>query len=204
MQSVVSLLDHKHYQLVEDLWSELARKFAVYGIYVQPRPHFSYQVATCYNIKSLEPVLQRFAASKTSFKVRTGGLGIFPGPHPVLYIPIVRSPELAQFHEELWHEICHTGSGILEYYHPSLWVPHITIGIGDINKDNLSRIVPFLAERNFNWEITVDNIELVHYLNVPHFGSILRKLLPGIFGTRISHFTLYNGSSMSDSFDQVN
>lgn len=194
MHSVVSLLDQEHYKLVEDLWAELAREFAVRGIYVQPRPHFSYQVATRYNVKSLEPVLQRFAASKTSFKVRTGGLGIFPGPHPVLYIPVVRSSELTQFHEALWQEIFNTGSGILDYYHPARWVPHITIGIGDMNKDNLSQIVRFLAERDFYWEITIDNIALVHHLNVPHFGSILHKLSPGVFGTRISHFALYDGS----------
>ena len=203
MQSVVSLLDQKHYQLVEDLWADLAREFAVRGIYEQPRPHFSYQVAMHYDVKSLIPALHRFVASKTSFKVRTSGLGIFPGPHPVLYIPVVRSPELTQFHEALSHDICDMGSGILEYYHPAHWVPHITIGIGDINKDNLSQMVPFLVERNFNWEITVDNIALVHYLNVPHFGSILRKLSPEVFGTKISHFALYDGTPMSDSFDRV-
>jgi len=200
MHSVVSLLDNKHYQQVEDLWAELAQEFAVSGIYVSPRPHFSYQVATHYNVKSLEPVLRRFATSKTLFKVRTGGLGIFTRPQPVLYIPVVRSPELTQFHEALWTEIFNTGSGILDYYHPAHWVPHITIGIGDMNKDNLSQIVRFLAERDFNWEITIDHIALVHHLAVPHFGSILRKLSPGVFGTRISHFALLGGSRCNDSF----
>ncbi len=193
MHSVISLLDNKHYQQVEDLWAELAKEFAVRGIYVQPRPHFSYQVARRYDVKSLESVLRRFAASKTSFKVRTGGLGIFTRPQPVLYIPVVRSPELTQFHEALWQDISSTGSGILDYYHPAHWVPHITVGIGDMNKDNLSQIVRFLAERDFNWEFTVDNIALVYNLIVPHFGSILRKLSPRVFGTRISHFALLGG-----------
>ena len=197
MHGVVSLLDHKHYQLVEDLWAGLAREFAVSGIYVQPYPHVSYQVATHFNVKSLELALRRFAASKTSFQVRTSGLGIFPGPQPVLYIPVVRSPELTQFHGALWQEISSTGSGFLDYYHPAHWVPHITIGIGDMKKGDLSQIVRFLAERDLNWEITVDNIALVHNLFVPHFGSILRKLSPGIFGTRIAHFALYDGSPMS-------
>jgi hypothetical protein len=38
MHSVVSLLDQKHYQLVENLWAELAQEFAVRGIYVR-LPH---------------------------------------------------------------------------------------------------------------------------------------------------------------------
>jgi 2'-5' RNA ligase len=69
-------------------------------------------------------------------------------------------------------------------------MPHITIGIEDINKDNLSHIVRFLAERDFNWEITVDSITLCYNPSVSRFGPILRKLLPGVFGTKISHFAL--------------
>jgi 2'-5' RNA ligase len=192
---VVSLLDSKHYQQVEELWAELAREFAVRGVYVSSRPHITYHIATCYKVKALESVLRQFAASKTSFKVRTGGLGIFTGPQPVLYIPVVRSPELTQFHEALWREILNTGSGIEDYYHPAHWVPHITVGIGDMNKDNLSQIVRFLVERDFNWEITVDNVVLVHNLIVPHFGFILRKLAPKVFGTKFSHFALEEGDA---------
>jgi 2'-5' RNA ligase len=192
---VVSFLDQKHYQQVENLWAELERKFSVRGVYVSPRPHITYHIATCYKVKSLESALRRFAASKTSFKVRTGGLGIFTGPQPVLYTPVVRSPELTQFHEALWQEILNTGSGIEDYYHPDRWVPHITIGIGDMNKDNLSQIVRFLVERDFNWEITVDSVVLVHNLIVPHFGFILRKLAPKVFGTQFSHFALEEGDA---------
>jgi 2'-5' RNA ligase len=41
-------------------------------------------------------------------------------------------------------------------------MPHITIGFGDISKENLSQIIPFLAERDFNWEITVNNLAFIH------------------------------------------
>ncbi|MFL5628345.1 MAG: 2'-5' RNA ligase family protein [Ktedonobacteraceae bacterium] len=178
MHCIVSLLDPKHHQLVKDLWAELRKEFAVSKVYQAPEPHFSYQLARHYNVKSLEPVLRQFAASKTSFQVRAAGLGIFTKPRLVLYIPVVRSSELMQFHEALWQEISSTGSGVEDYYHPSRWMPHITLGIGDINKDNLSGIVRFLAERDFNWEITIDNIGLV-------YGSILFPLV----GTKVSIFS---------------
>jgi hypothetical protein len=171
MHGVVSLLDHKHHQLVKDLWTELARELAVSGVYVPSYPHVSYQVARRYDVKSLEHILRRFAAGKTSFQVQASGLDIFTGPHPVLYIPVVRSPELTQFHEALWQEISSTGSGIEDYYRPAHWVPHITIGIGDMKKDNLSPIIRLLAERNFNWEMTVDNIALVYDPIVPFFRT---------------------------------
>src|SRR5437660_7605132 len=74
MHGVVSLLDHKHYQLVKDLWAELAREFAVSGVCVPTYPHVSYQVARRYNVKSLKPILRRFVACRTSFQVRAGGV----------------------------------------------------------------------------------------------------------------------------------
>jgi len=162
MHGIVSVLDNDHYQLVEDLWAELEREFSVQGVYVTPYPHFSYHVAQDYDVDKIEPVLERITSNITTFKVRTSGLGIFAGASPVLYIPVVRSLELTQLHEEIWQEITPASSGIVEYYHPDQWMPHITIGFGDISKNNLSQIIPFLAERNFNWEINVNNMALIY------------------------------------------
>ncbi len=92
--------------------------------------------------------------------MRTAGLGIFTGPQPVLYIPVVRSPELTQFHQALWQRVSRVGNRIQAYYHPDQWMPHITIGFGDTGSEKLSQIVRYLGERDFHWEITVDNVAL--------------------------------------------
>ena len=162
MHGIVSLLDDQHYQLVEDLWAELKREFAVEGVYITPYPHFSYQVASDYNIVVLEDILRTFAADHTPFQARTAGLGIFTGPQPVLYIPVVRSPELTLFHQTLWERIDRVGNGIQACYHPDQWMPHITIGFGDMSSEKLSQIVRYLGERDFHWEITVDNVALIY------------------------------------------
>ncbi len=96
MHGIVSLLDSKHYQLVENLWAELEREFVVRGVYITPYPHFSYQIAQHYNVEQLEPILQRYTASQAAFQVKTSGLGIFNGPRPVLYISVVRSPDFGR------------------------------------------------------------------------------------------------------------
>jgi 2'-5' RNA ligase len=162
MHGIVSLLDNDYNRLVEELWAELEREFSVHGVYVTPYPHFSYHVAKDYDVDKIEPVLQRITSNITTFKVRTSGLGVFTGNSLVLYIPVARSLELTHLHEELWQEVATASSGVQQYYHPGQWMPHITIGFGDISKDNLSQIIPFLAERNFSWEITVDNIALIY------------------------------------------
>jgi 2'-5' RNA ligase len=162
MHGIVSLLDNVHNQLVEELWAELKREFSVDGVYITPFPHFSYHVAQDYEVDKILPVLERITSNITTFTVRTSGLGIFTGASSVLYIPIVRSLELTQLHQELWKQISTASSGIVEYYHPDQWVPHITIGFGDISKDKLSQMIPLLAERDFNWDITVNNIAFIH------------------------------------------
>ncbi len=162
MHGIVTLLDNDHYRLIEDLWAELERRFSVRGVYITPFPHFSYKGAQDYDLDLVESVLKRITSNITTFKVRTSGLGIFTGASPVLYIPVVRSLELTQLHEALWQEIATASSGVQQYYHPEQWMPHITIGFGGINKDNLSQIIPFLANRDLNWEITVDNIAVIY------------------------------------------
>ncbi len=162
MHGIVSLLDSEHYQLVEDLWAELEREFSVHGVYITPYPHFSYHVAQHYDVDELESILKRITSNITTFQVRTGGLGIFTGARPVLYIPVVRSQELTELHQELWEVIPTANSGVQEYYHPDRWMPHITIGFGDMNRDNLSQIIPRLVERDFNWEITINNLALIY------------------------------------------
>jgi 2'-5' RNA ligase len=162
MDGIVTLLDNDHYHYVEDLWAELEREFSVDGVYITPYPHFSYHVAQDYDVDKVEPVLKRITSYITTFKVRTSGLGIFTGASPVLYIPVVRSLELTQLHQELWQEISTVSSGAQGYYDPDQWMPHITIGFGDISQENLSQIIPFLAKRDFDWEISVNNLAFIH------------------------------------------
>jgi hypothetical protein len=161
MQAVVSLLDDHHTQLTEALWRELETQFGLRGVYTTPHPHFSYHVARSYDLDSLVPRLDRLIHAALPFQVRTTGLGIFTGKSPVLTIPIVRSPALTQFHQAVWSELAACASGSLAYYHPEQWLPHITLGSGDIQKDLLVEAVRLLGERDFNWTITVDNLAFV-------------------------------------------
>ena len=97
MHGISSLLDNDHNQLIEELWAELEREFSVCGVYVTPYPHFSYHVAQDYDVDKLEPVLQRITSNITTFKVRTGGLGVFTDNSPVLYIPVVRGTHASAY-----------------------------------------------------------------------------------------------------------
>lgn len=162
MHGIVSLLDDEHYAQVESIWAELEKDFGVRGVYVTPFPHFSYQVAESYDAEAVEAVLRTVAHELKPFRVRTAGLGLFNVQHPVLYIPLVRSRELSALHERLWEELSRFGAGVAEYYRPDMWVPHITLAHGVIDRGKLSELVYALSERQFHWEISVNNLSIIY------------------------------------------
>ena len=165
MHGIISLLDDAYYQQVEALWAELKREFGVQGVYITPFPHFSYHIARQYDPEKLEPLLHTFASEQKPFHVKTTGLGIFTGQQPVLYIPVVRSPQLTKVHQALWQRLVELGQANNDsqnYYAPDNWMPHITIGFSDVDCQMLANIVHYLGTHSFNWDIFIDNIALIY------------------------------------------
>lgn len=161
MYGIVSLLDTQNHAKVEALWKEFKQAFGVHGISVTPVPHYSYHVAEKYNLEKLEDVLCRVAKTMQPFKVRTNGLGIFTGKEPVLYIPIVRKPELTHFHQYLWEPLSATATKASPYYHPDHWRPHITLTHRDVNHDLLPEVIRLLSEREFFWELSIETLAVL-------------------------------------------
>ncbi len=162
MNAIISPLDAQHDQIVRELWDELAQEFGVRGVYITPYPHFSYQLAASYHLDRLIEVMQSVAAASEPFTVQTMGLGIFTGGSPVLYVDVVRSPELDRMHHRVWRQIAPLATGLIEYYRAEKWMPHITIGWGDMDPARLGPIVNLLKRRVFNWHIYVDRLAFIH------------------------------------------
>jgi 2'-5' RNA ligase len=162
LHGVVSLLDRPQYAQVERLWAELAEGFGVRGVYITPYPHFSYHVAAAYDLSRLDPILQALAGETALFRVRTAGLGVFPGTQPVLYLPVVRTAALSRVHAAVWQAVTPVAGDSIGYYHPDRWMPHITIGFGDVAPDRLAPIIAHLAARPFDWEIKIDQFALIY------------------------------------------
>lgn len=162
MHAVVSLLDEHNSQMVEKLWAAIEKEFAVRGVYKTPFPHISYHVSGEYDVVKVKTVMQVFARHTSPFRVRMAGLGVFTGPEPVLYIPIVRSPQLAEFQHELWHQVTKS-SGQLEFaYRPARWVPHVTLAQHDLTQRSLSAIVRKLCTLELNQQVTINNLALIY------------------------------------------
>lgn len=160
MNGVVSLLDAEDEAMVRALWQELEREFGVKRVReAVPFPHITYQGAERYALKRTETILERFARDATPFTVRTAGLGIFGGPHPVLAITVVRDATLDAFHRRIWQAIGDAASNFAPFYAPDdRWMPHITLAQGDLTADNLPAIVGALCDRPLEWDIRIENV----------------------------------------------
>lgn len=161
MNGVVSLLDQRHSALVEQIWAGLEQGLGLRGVYVTPYPHFSYHVARGYQMEQLETALARVVSGLAPLTVSTAGLGIFTGGQPVLYVPVVRTPELTRLQQSLWREVSRTASGIESYYAPERWLPHISLAFGDLDEHALAEAVRLLSTRDFAWELPIDNLAII-------------------------------------------
>lgn len=160
-EAVVSLLDERSQEQVLALWEELRREFNITDTYTTPIPHFSYHVAQAYDPEALDQALREFAAEWAPFHVRTGGLGLFTGSQPVLYIPIVREAHLSLFHAELCRRLRPLASDPAPYYFPENWLPHITLTLGTADPQTLAAVIAHLSPRHFDWSIAVHNLTAI-------------------------------------------
>lgn len=161
MHGLVSLLPEHHYKRVEGIWQDLEDDFGLAGIRVTPYPHFSWQIAETYDVEALARIAQTIAAESRPFLVRTSGLGLFSGPRPVIYIPVVKTAELLAFHAQVWERCQSAAQGLSPFYSPDQWMPHISLAYTDVTESNIGPVLRWLAFVPFQWEFTVDNLAFI-------------------------------------------
>lgn len=162
MHAVISLLDEQHILAVKDLWAELERDFGIRMLAQRvPYPHFSYQIAQHYEEQQLLARIEDLARRTAPFSVSARDLSQFPGAHPVIFVPVLLTSELSQFHEIVLQYISPAGTGISPYYEPDSWVPHITLAEHDTQADTFASLLAWINERHLAWTIIIDNLAIV-------------------------------------------
>lgn len=161
LAAVASLLPDDASERIRELWAELDRELGLRGATISPLPHFSYQVARDYDLDVLQEVVASFAEGARALRVQAGGLGIFTGPAPVLYVPIVRSPELARFQVAVWSAAGVAAEKLDQHYHPASWVPHVSLAFGDTTPAKVAAAVELLSARDLACDLELDNLAIV-------------------------------------------
>jgi 2'-5' RNA ligase len=162
MQGIVSLLPEPFYTHVTVLWDELCDQHGLTGVRVTPYPHFSWQIGQNYPPQALEEAMQAIATEISPLPISTAGLGLFTGPAPVLYIPVVKTSALFELHTQIWQRFSQFGQGVNSNYHPNAWMPHITLAHLDLTPANIGSVIGMLSHQNTTWDMIIDNIAYIH------------------------------------------
>ncbi|MCC9135241.1 2'-5' RNA ligase family protein [Pontibacter silvestris] len=161
MIAVTSLLDKIHTERVSELTEQLDKRFGLNGVKITPYPHLTLFTAEVPDEEELKQYLENTCLETRNFNIRTTGLGVFPGPNPVIYIPVLRTQALNQLHATLHRDVSEMSLEMGVYYNPNLWLPHISLALGDTTPEILGPVLAFLCQYNFNWDITLDNLTIL-------------------------------------------
>ena len=150
MIGIVSLLTGEAYLQVRDARRRLKERHGLLGA-GEFSPHVTYLLGESQG--GLENLIDRvgaLAAEIDPFTIRAQGLGIFPGPAPVLYLPVPRSPRLAAVYQALYGTFAEAGVAIPLHYRPENWLPHVTLLHDELTRKTLPAVLADLPADHFD------------------------------------------------------
>jgi ribosomal protein S18 acetylase RimI-like enzyme len=137
MIGIVSLLTGSGYLVVRRAQRKLVERHGV-SIDGFARPHVTYAVGTLEGeLDALSRRLAILAAETDPVIIQAIGLGIFPGPQPVLYLPVPRGPELASVQQQVCDHLVAAGGVLEPNYGRDSWLPHVTLTTHGLTNDGL-------------------------------------------------------------------
>jgi hypothetical protein len=185
MYAIASVLNSDTNKHIHDIWDDLECQCSLNAVKVSPIPHFSwFTYQRILDEEALGKELLDWANSLEPFSLNVNGLGFFPGEHPVVYLPIVRTYMLSALHIDLMKRIQPLVEGTSNFYTHKEWMPHITLAIHDLTMDNLPCVIKQCLQYDLSFEFYVDHIAIL-YMDEVSFG-LQQKFN---FGTRKYNFT---------------
>jgi 2'-5' RNA ligase len=159
---IVSNLQGEPYKLVKGFWNLFEKKFNSVAIQAYSHPHFTFQFARTHNVKELKKAFEKIALKIKSFPIEVDGIRRFD--ENAIYLKVEKTAGLLKIHRLIHgflEDRCH---GLLEYYTPELWVPHVTLAMEDLTKDNFRKAWAELKDTKLKFKQIVHNICMVKWL----------------------------------------
>jgi 2'-5' RNA ligase len=131
---------------------------------VQPTrmPHLSWHVSMDYDAAALDDFLKHILPSLEPFDIRTTGVGIFSGEHPVVYLPVVKTRKIVELHELLFKGINHLTGSPNRFYNPDVWIPHITVVYESSLMENICGVINELARKPIETTLRFDHLAVIY------------------------------------------
>ncbi|MCC3160598.1 2'-5' RNA ligase family protein [Hymenobacter sp. 15J16-1T3B] len=161
MLAITSLLNPQNAQRINGIIQSLEDEFGLDDVQATPDPHITYLLAGVSKHEALQEVLEDIAATTAPFEAHTTGLGLFPGPNPVIYIPVLRSDALNRLHRRLLSATEPLCLRTDKFSQPELWLPHISLALHDTTPELLGPVLQYLNEQTFNLKLRISNLAIL-------------------------------------------
>ncbi|MBR8837943.1 MAG: 2'-5' RNA ligase family protein [Stigonema ocellatum SAG 48.90 = DSM 106950] len=140
---------------------DFAERYASRGAQNSP-PHITLQPPFEWanaNLPLLEECLRDFAGGRESVPVTLSGYGAF-APR-VIYINVVKTPELLALHADLMIHL-ESNVGIVDKVSKTRpFAPHMTVAFKDLTRQNFQAAWSEFEKRQLQFEFTVENLTLL-------------------------------------------
>ncbi|MER3493419.1 MAG: 2'-5' RNA ligase [Mastigocladus sp. ERB_26_2] len=113
------------------------------------------------NLPVLEACLQEFASSQNPIPITLNGYGAFV-PR-VIYINVVRSPELLALQANLMTHLANQLGIVDKVSQTRPFAPHMTVAFKDLTRQNFRAAWPEFEKRELSFEFTADNLTLLRH-----------------------------------------
>jgi hypothetical protein len=163
MYAIISEIDPHSSTEVAKIWGELSQVCGLREIYTLPTPHFTWLVAEELALEEANSILSSMIVNTPKIATFTSGLGIFSGEYPVLFLPMVKSIEMIHLHQKIWEQLGPCCKEKNKYYSPSFWLPHITLALKDLNKENLTCAVNLIAFEQIELSVLMTSIAIAEH-----------------------------------------
>lgn len=132
---------------VRGWWRQLESGLGLRGVRRVPFPHLTLFGFEGIEHPRVQRVLETFTERQGPVTLRGVGLGLFLKPSPVVYLPVIRTPELDALHRALWDEVGPLGGHRFRLYGPDHWIPHLTLAQFDLNPQQALAAVETLQDQ---------------------------------------------------------
>jgi 2'-5' RNA ligase len=161
MLAITSLLNPQSAARINTIIKSLEAEFGLDDVQATPDPHITYQLAGVRKLSLLKAVLQDVARHTQPFSAFTTGLGVFPGPNPVIYIPVLRCDALNALHRRILKATAPLCLRTDKFSGPDCWLPHISLALHDTTPDLLGPVLQYLNQQTFNLRLTINNLTIL-------------------------------------------
>ena len=161
VQAVATLLTPSSDPQTEAVWDSILEITGSANLQLDGALHFSWHVAENYDLPAMMTLLSDLAHTISIFEIQTTGFGVFTALHPVLYLPIVKTERLSEFHKAIWNRIYSVSERTIPYYAPENWMPHITLANEESDFEGICKVGNLLMRKPLFMNFKVDNLAIL-------------------------------------------